>query len=168
MHPLYLLIPATACCAYAFMLPVATPGNAIILSVSGMSTIDMVIEGKKGMLYVREKRGKGSLDYCLIFGSFFPLSSSSFIIIFIFFFLLSPPPSSSSSSSMLQMRAGVVMNIACVLVTFFLINTLGYAVFDFNTLPTLRNITTEQRKRKRKKKRRKKRKKKKRKRKKRI
>ncbi|MPC78276.1 Solute carrier family 13 member 5 [Portunus trituberculatus] len=80
VNPLYLLIPATACCAYAFMLPVATPGNAIVLSASGMRTIVMI-------------------------------------------------------------RAGIVMNIACITVTVFLINTLGYAIFDLNTIPTFKNYT---------------------------
>ncbi|XP_063850687.1 Na(+)/citrate cotransporter-like isoform X4 [Scylla paramamosain] len=81
VHPLYLLIPATACCAYAFMLPVATPGNAIVLSASGMRTSVMI-------------------------------------------------------------RAGIVMNIVCIIVTVFLINTLGYAIFDLNTIPTFSNSTT--------------------------
>ncbi|XP_063850188.1 Na(+)/citrate cotransporter-like isoform X2 [Scylla paramamosain] len=81
VNPLYLLIPATACCAYAFMLPVATPGNAIVLSASGMRTSVMI-------------------------------------------------------------RAGIVMNIVCIIVTVFLINTLGYAIFDLNTIPTFSNSTT--------------------------
>lgn len=81
VHPLYLLIPATACCAYAFMLPVATPGNAIVISASGMATSDM-------------------------------------------------------------MRIGFVMNIVCILVTIFLINTLGHAIFDLDTLPTLANTNS--------------------------
>ncbi|KAK7070205.1 hypothetical protein SK128_027202 [Halocaridina rubra] len=75
VNPLYLMLPATVCCAYAFMLPVATPGNAIILTASGLSTYEMV-------------------------------------------------------------KAGFMMNILCVLVINFTINTLGNAIFDLHTMPT--------------------------------
>ena len=42
IHPLYLLLPVTLSCSYAFMLPVATPPNAIVYSASGMKTTEMV------------------------------------------------------------------------------------------------------------------------------
>jgi sodium-dependent dicarboxylate transporter 2/3/5 len=45
IHPLYFMIPATLCCSYAFMLPVATPPNAIVLAASNMKTTDMVSYG---------------------------------------------------------------------------------------------------------------------------
>ena len=41
-NPLYLMIPATVTCSYAFMLPVATPPNAIAHEASGMSTTQMM------------------------------------------------------------------------------------------------------------------------------
>ncbi|KAK3849412.1 hypothetical protein Pcinc_043833, partial [Petrolisthes cinctipes] len=45
IHPFHLLVPATTCCAYAFMLPVATPGNTIILSAARMTTYEMMKAG---------------------------------------------------------------------------------------------------------------------------
>ncbi|XP_047470997.1 solute carrier family 13 member 5-like isoform X2 [Penaeus chinensis] len=45
VNPLYLMLPAAVCCAYAFMLPVATPGNAIILTAARMNTLEMMRAG---------------------------------------------------------------------------------------------------------------------------
>jgi len=47
LHPLYLTLPATVTCSYAFLLPVATPPNAIVFGASGgrMHIIDMVKTG---------------------------------------------------------------------------------------------------------------------------
>ena len=42
VNPLYLMIPATVTCSYAFMLPVATPPNAIAHEASGMTTPQMM------------------------------------------------------------------------------------------------------------------------------
>ena len=44
-NPLFLMIPATVTCSYAFMLPVATPPNAIVYSASEMKTSEMMIAG---------------------------------------------------------------------------------------------------------------------------
>ena len=47
VNPLYLMIPATVTCSYAFMLPVATPPNAIAHEASGMTTPQMMkVAGK--------------------------------------------------------------------------------------------------------------------------
>ncbi|KAK6640119.1 hypothetical protein RUM43_008396 [Polyplax serrata] len=45
VNPLYLMLPATVCSSYAFMLPVATPPNAIVMAVSNMKTSDMIKAG---------------------------------------------------------------------------------------------------------------------------
>ncbi len=42
LNPLFLMLPATVSCSFAFMMPVATPPNAIVYTASGMRTIDMV------------------------------------------------------------------------------------------------------------------------------
>ncbi|XP_050692843.1 solute carrier family 13 member 2-like isoform X2 [Eriocheir sinensis] len=78
VNPLYLMLPAAVCCSYAFMLPVATPPNAIVFSVADMKSSEM-------------------------------------------------------------MKAGIVMNIVCVLVLNVMINTLGVVIFDLNTMPAWTN-----------------------------
>ena len=35
LNPLYLMLPATVTCCYAFMLPVSCPPNAIVYKASG-------------------------------------------------------------------------------------------------------------------------------------
>uniref|UniRef100_A0A6B2LMU9 Citrate transporter-like domain-containing protein n=1 Tax=Arcella intermedia TaxID=1963864 RepID=A0A6B2LMU9_9EUKA len=44
-NPLLLLIPATLSSSYAFMLPIATPPNAIVFSSGRMKVVDMVTTG---------------------------------------------------------------------------------------------------------------------------
>ncbi|KAG0714781.1 Solute carrier family 13 member 3 [Chionoecetes opilio] len=81
VNPIYLMLPAAVCCSYAFMLPVATPPNAIVFSVANMKSGEM-------------------------------------------------------------MKAGIVMNIVCVLVLNVMINTLGVVIFDLNTMPSWTNSST--------------------------
>lgn len=45
VNPLYLMLPAAVCCSYAFMLPVATPPNAIVFSAANMRSVDMMKAG---------------------------------------------------------------------------------------------------------------------------
>ncbi|KAL0277894.1 UNVERIFIED_CONTAM: hypothetical protein PYX00_005013 [Menopon gallinae] len=45
VNPLYLMLPTTLCCSYAFMLPVATPPNAIVMAASNMRSLDMIKAG---------------------------------------------------------------------------------------------------------------------------
>ncbi|KFM67628.1 Solute carrier family 13 member 5, partial [Stegodyphus mimosarum] len=45
VNPLYLMLPVSVVCSYAFMLPVATPPNAIAFENGNMRTVDMAKPG---------------------------------------------------------------------------------------------------------------------------
>ena len=45
VNPMYLMLPTTLTCSYAFMLPVATAPNAIVHQAGGLKTGDMIRAG---------------------------------------------------------------------------------------------------------------------------
>jgi hypothetical protein len=45
LHPLYLMLPTSLCCSFAYCLPVSTPPNAIAAAPCNMASTDMVKAG---------------------------------------------------------------------------------------------------------------------------
>ncbi|KAK7494075.1 hypothetical protein BaRGS_00014733 [Batillaria attramentaria] len=47
VHPIYLMLPATVASSFAFMLPVATPPNAIVFAYGDVKVVDMLKVGMR-------------------------------------------------------------------------------------------------------------------------
>ncbi|XP_055629061.1 protein I'm not dead yet-like [Toxorhynchites rutilus septentrionalis] len=45
LHPMYLMLPAAVTCSYAFMLPVGTPPNALVVGLANIQSKDLMIAG---------------------------------------------------------------------------------------------------------------------------
>ena len=60
INPLYLMIPATVAASLAFMLPVATPPNAIAFSYGFIKVHEMVCEWP--VIYIALKRCRGCMS----------------------------------------------------------------------------------------------------------
>ncbi|CAL2038205.1 unnamed protein product [Caenorhabditis brenneri] len=45
VHPLYLALPTTVACSFAFMLPISTPPNAIVYDTKVISMVEMIVCG---------------------------------------------------------------------------------------------------------------------------
>ena len=58
VHPWYLMLPAAISCSFAFMLPVATPPNAIVFSGGHLKVKDMVCFKRLGLSNKRMGAGK--------------------------------------------------------------------------------------------------------------
>uniref|UniRef100_A0A8C3NPF2 Uncharacterized protein n=1 Tax=Geospiza parvula TaxID=87175 RepID=A0A8C3NPF2_GEOPR len=68
VNPLFILIPATLCTSFAFLLPVANPANAIVFSYGHLTIMDMV--SFKSLLLLFWGLSESMLVFCFLDSSF--------------------------------------------------------------------------------------------------
>ena len=130
VNPLYLMLPATIAASMAFMLPVATPPNAIVFSYGHLRVIDMVLDNSfTVLLYICLRK----LNLLVLFIEKLIMKQNWLEITKAFYFLI--------LISYFQAIAGFLMNILCIFVITLGAHTWGMALFDLDTVPWATNST---------------------------